>query len=244
VEKRFQFLREIVLAVRKAVGSDFLFGIRLSAVDFDYLPVNVRWPVVFPLRHYFIGNSLEETLHYGKELPRLGVDYLHISSGFGFINPKESPGAWPVDEYRLYANATRHLSAKANLRAILLNALPAPVLRAIFGFGWGYKPAINVDYARVFKETVGLPVIANGGFQHSMMRSKVLVIPVVLLLIFTGAACSSDSAQALFESAQFEERQNNHPHAKELYQEILTKYPKSEYASKAEKRLRELDQKK
>ena len=77
-----------------------------------------------------------------------------------------------------------------------------------------------------------------------MMRSKVLILPVVLLLILTGAGCSSDSAQALFESAQLEERQNNPAHAKELYQEILTKYPKSEYASKAEQRLRELDLKK
>ena len=76
-----------------------------------------------------------------------------------------------------------------------------------------------------------------------MMCSKLLVLPVVLLLIFTGAACSSDSAQALFESAQLEERQNNPAHAKELYREILTKYPKSEYASKAEERLRELQRK-
>jgi outer membrane protein assembly factor BamD (BamD/ComL family) len=72
------------------------------------------------------------------------------------------------------------------------------------------------------------------------MHSKVLVLLVILLLIFTGAACSSDSAQALFESAQLEERQNNSAHAKELYQKILTQYPKSEYASKAEERLREL----
>ena len=166
VDKRFQFLREIVQAVRQTVGHDFLFGIRLSAVDFNYLPVNFRWPVVFPLRHYFMGNGLKETLYYGQELAKLGVDYLHISSGFGFINPKESPGAWPVDEFRLYANATRHLSAKANVRAMLLNVLPRPVLRGIFGFGWKYTPAVNADYARTFKQVVGLPVIANGGIQR------------------------------------------------------------------------------
>ena len=75
------------------------------------------------------------------------------------------------------------------------------------------------------------------------MHSKVFVLAVVLLLIFTGAACSSDSAQALFESAQLEERQNNTAHAKVLYQEILTKYPKSEYAPKAGERLQELQRK-
>ena len=64
---------------------------------------------------------------------------------------------------------------------------------------------------------------------------------LVALLILTGSGCTSDNAQALFDTAQFEERQNNPAHAKELYQEILTKYPNSEYARKAEERLRELD---
>jgi 2,4-dienoyl-CoA reductase (NADPH2) len=113
-----------------------------------------------------MGNTLTETLGYGRELAKLGVDYLHITSGFGFINPGESPGAWPVDEYRLYANATRHLSTKAKIRSIVLNSLPRSVLTAIFGRGWHYKPAANVDYARAFKEATGLPVIANGGFDR------------------------------------------------------------------------------
>lgn len=166
VEKRFRLLSDIVKAVRQAVGTDYLFGIRLSAVDFNYLPLNIRWPLVFPLRHYFMGNGLNETLHYGRELAALGVDYLHISCGFGFINPKESTGKWPVDEFRLGANATRHLSAKATIRAMLLNVIPRSVLSAVFGFGWRYTPANNADYARIFKQVVGLPVIANGGFQR------------------------------------------------------------------------------
>ena len=48
----------------------------------------------------------------------------------------------------------------------------------------------------------------------------------------------------MFETAQFEERQNNPAHARELYQEILTKYPQSPYAKQAEERLRALDKKK
>jgi hypothetical protein len=71
-----------------------------------------------------------------------------------------------VDEFRLYANATRHLSAKARFRSALLNVLPRAVLRGIFGLGWGFKPAANLDYADAFRKAVGLPVIANGGFQH------------------------------------------------------------------------------
>lgn len=163
-EKRFRLLHDIVKGVRKAVGEDYLIGVRLAAVDRNYLPINLRLPITFPLRHYLMGNTLTETLGYGRELAKLGVDYLHITSGFGFINPGESTGSWPVDEYRLYANATRHLSAKANFRAMLLNGLPRSVLTAIFGIGWHYSPAPNVNYARAFKEAVGLPVIANGGF--------------------------------------------------------------------------------
>ena len=164
VDKRFRLLHEVVEAVRKAVGSDYLVGVRLAAVDNNYLPVNVRLPLVFPLRHHFIGNTLDETLRYGRELARLGVDYLHITSGFGFIHPGESPGDWPVDEFRLFVNATRHLSAKAKVRATVLNALPRPIAKALFGIGWRDRATPNVDYAKAFREATGLPVIANGGF--------------------------------------------------------------------------------
>jgi len=163
-EKRFRMLRGVIEAVRKTVGQDYLLGVRIAAEDRNYLPVNLRLQIVFPLRHYLMGNTLTETLGYGRELAKLGVDYLHVTSGFGFINPGESPGQWPVDEYRLYANATRHLSAKARIRAMLLNGLPRPVLTAIFGRGWRYRPAANADYARAFKDATGLPVIATSGF--------------------------------------------------------------------------------
>ena len=165
LENRFRLLREIIEAVRKAVDADYLIGVRLAATDRNYLPINIRLPVVLPLRHYLFGNTLTETLEYGRKLKELGVDYLHITSGFGFINPGESPGDWPVDEYRLYANATRHLSAKAKFRAILLNAVPRAALTATLGLGWRYRPAANLVYARAFKEATGLPIIANGGFE-------------------------------------------------------------------------------
>jgi 2,4-dienoyl-CoA reductase-like NADH-dependent reductase (Old Yellow Enzyme family) len=164
VDNRFRLLREIVVAVRRAVGADYLLGVRLSAIDGNSTPVNLRWPPVWPLRHFWRGNGLAETLHYGSELKKLGVDYLHITRGFGFPNPLENPGQWPVDEFRLYANATRHLSAKAAVRAVLLNVLPRALAKAIFGFGWRFDPDANTRAARAFKEGVGLPVVGNGGF--------------------------------------------------------------------------------
>ncbi len=51
------------------------------------------------------------------------------------------------------------------------------------------------------------------------------------------AACSADKSKELFETAQFEEKQNNREHARQLYQEIVTKYPKSPLAKQAEERL-------
>ncbi len=160
---RFRLLREIVQEVREEVGQDFLFGVRLSAQDFNYLPWwTFRLPPVFPLRNWWMGNTLEETIVYGRELKNLGVDYLHIDSGFGFINPKGSPtDGYPLDGIRIFANATRHLSAKAWIRAAAVNVLP----RWILGIGWKFEAAANAAFAAKFKQHVGLPVIANGGFQ-------------------------------------------------------------------------------
>ena len=164
-ERRFQLLKEIVQAIRKTVGHDFLFGIRLSAKDFNYMPINVRLPVAWPWRGYWSGNGLEETLGYARELKKLGVDYLHISNGFGFINPKENPGAFPIDEARMFANATRHLSAKSAIRASLMNLTPRFFLRWLSNSQWRYQPGVNLKDARQFRQEIGLPVIANGGFQ-------------------------------------------------------------------------------
>ena len=43
----------------------------------------------------------------------------------------------------------------------------------------------------------------------------------------SGSACGQDQASQLLETAQFEERQTNLTHAKELYEDILRQYPDS-----------------
>jgi 2,4-dienoyl-CoA reductase (NADPH2) len=166
VDKRFRLLEEIVKSARQKIGSDFLFGIRLSAVDYNYLPLNLRFPIVLPLKSYFMGNNLKETLYYGKKLKELGVDYLHIVSGFGFISPKVTPGVFPLEAAKIFFNSTRHLSFKAACRATLLNILPRFIAKMLFNIGWKYKQGINLEYARKFREEVALPIIANGGFQQ------------------------------------------------------------------------------
>ena len=175
VEKRFRLLREVVSAVRRKVGKDFLFGVRLSATDYNFLPVlKFRLPPVWPLRNYFIGNTLQTNLQYGAWLKQLGVDYLHIDSGFGFINPKGSPGEYPIEGLRRFANSVRHLSGKAKARAFVLNLLPDWLARATLGIGWKYVPAPNASFAQAFRQQLRMPVICNGGFQDRELIEETL----------------------------------------------------------------------
>lgn len=56
-------------------------------------------------------------------------------------------------------------------------------------------------------------------------------------------ACSGDKAKELLETAEFEERQMNLPHAKQLYDEIIHSYPGSKEAATARARLSQLNAK-
>ncbi len=172
-ENRFRFLREIVNASRKAVGDDFMIGVRLSAVDYNYLPINLRFPA-FPTRRYLLGNGLEQTIPWAKELEAMGVDYLHVTRGYGFINPKENPGDYPLDQIRVFGNAVRHLSAKAWIRAALLNTIPGFLLRPFLGIGWKKQLGENADYAHKFKQALKIPVLVNGGFQSKSLIEDTL----------------------------------------------------------------------
>jgi 2,4-dienoyl-CoA reductase-like NADH-dependent reductase (Old Yellow Enzyme family) len=168
VENRFRLLSEIVQAVRSEVGPDFLFGVRLSAKDFNHHPLNLRIPLTWrqpSWQHRRVGNDLPETSYYARKLEQLGVDYLHIDSGFGFPNPKGSPGDYPDEGFRTFVNATRYLSKKAAARATLFNIFPAWFRKSVFGVGWRFEPAANADLAAAIRRVVNIPVIANGGFQ-------------------------------------------------------------------------------
>lgn len=65
---------------------------------------------------------------------------------------------------------------------------------------------------------------------------RILIITVTLALLI---ACS-DAARGLYDSAQFEEKQGNLPHAIQLYEEIVNKYPASDITPDAKKRIEKL----
>ena len=73
-----------------------------------------------------------------------------------------------------------------------------------------------------------------------MKRVVAWMIPSLLLVL---TACGPDQAAQLLETAQFEERQTNKAHARELYEEILRHYPDSPAAKTARARLTELTDK-
>ena len=54
------------------------------------------------------------------------------------------------------------------------------------------------------------------------------------------AACGGSGAKELLDTAEFEELQKNPAHARELYEEIVRKYPDSSEAKVAAERLRAL----
>ncbi|MBF0343902.1 MAG: hypothetical protein HQL06_06685 [Nitrospirae bacterium] len=69
---------------------------------------------------------------------------------------------------------------------------------------------------------------------------RMLVLALALLMVTLLPSCVGKKAQELFETAQFEEKQNNQEHARQLYEEIAVKFPDSEYAKKAKERLAEI----
>jgi TolA-binding protein len=66
---------------------------------------------------------------------------------------------------------------------------------------------------------------------------KFLFFTLSLLVTVSLVSCSADKAEELFETAQFEELQNNSEHAQQIYKEIVEKYPDSNFARKAEDKL-------
>ena len=70
------------------------------------------------------------------------------------------------------------------------------------------------------------------------MKKLILIFVMAIAVVFS--SCSGKKAEDMYETAEFEELQKNDVHAKQLYEEIIRKYPESEYAKKASDRLNAL----
>jgi TolA-binding protein len=72
-----------------------------------------------------------------------------------------------------------------------------------------------------------------------MTRSTVIFLCALGLSL---SGCTGDKAKELLETAAFEERQMNLPHAKQLFEDVIRLYPTSKEAETARARLAALTQ--
>ncbi|MCH8040757.1 MAG: hypothetical protein IH977_10500 [Nitrospinae bacterium] len=72
-------------------------------------------------------------------------------------------------------------------------------------------------------------------------RRVVLGMIIALLLGIVLGACGGEGPESLYDTAQFEEKQTNFEHARQLYNQIIENYPDSEFAQKAQGRLERLE---
>jgi TolA-binding protein len=69
---------------------------------------------------------------------------------------------------------------------------------------------------------------------------KPFMLTLLILISALVSGCSGDKAKELLDTAMLEEKQHNPDHARQLYQEIIQKYPGSAQAKDAQKRLSDL----
>ena len=66
------------------------------------------------------------------------------------------------------------------------------------------------------------------------MTARLVLCALFSILLLS---CSGDKAKDLLETAEFEERQMNLPHAKQLYEDVIRLYPASKESETARARL-------
>jgi len=167
LENRARFLSEVVQAIRREVGRDFLLGAKINAVDFE--------DAVYPWRS--AGDGLAESIQVSRWLERLGVDYLHISIGSTFPSPLLPPGGMPLDE----SNWWYGIMASSGTRSPLnYAAFHLRILRPLFKLFWNrskrWRPVegVSAELAREIKKSVSIPVLSTGGYQDARLIRKVI----------------------------------------------------------------------
>jgi|GEM_PF-441354 TolA-binding protein len=79
----------------------------------------------------------------------------------------------------------------------------------------------------------------KGGASMKQGSMKLFILTLMILFSVSVSGCSVDKAKDLMDTALLEEKQHNPDHARQLYQEIIQKYPDSAFAKDAQKKLSE-----
>jgi 2,4-dienoyl-CoA reductase-like NADH-dependent reductase (Old Yellow Enzyme family) len=166
LENRARFLLDIMAAVRREVGADFHFQVKLSAVDHNN--ALAFWEKK--------GNTIRDSVQVAKWVEEAGADAIHVSTGSTFPHPWNPPGPFPLDHAaRLYGGMIA--SGVYTFRNFLL--FRYRLLRPIFNMLWNRtKPdqieGISIEDAREIKKHVSVPVLCTGGFQTASYIRKVI----------------------------------------------------------------------
>lgn len=100
IDGRIQLHLEVIEAVRRAVGDDFLVALRLGACD--YIEG---------------GSTIEDSVYAAKAFEKAGIDLLDISGGFcGYINPN-------VKEQGYFSEITSAIKKEISISVILTGGI-------------------------------------------------------------------------------------------------------------------------
>ena len=167
LENRARFVLDIIRAVRKKVGDDYHFQVKISATDHDN--------VINPLRR--AGNTLEESIQVCQWMEKAGIDAIHVSTGSMFPHPLNPIGGFPF-EHAVRAYPTLLPSGVDTHRNY--NFFRRRLLRPLFLMLWNRLAkgvpieGVSVDEASAIKKAVNIPVIVTGGFQRASYIREVL----------------------------------------------------------------------
>ena len=167
LENRARFVLDIIRAIRKKVGHDYHFQVKISATDHDN--------VIIPFRK--AGNTLEESIQVCKWMEEAGVDAIHVSTGSLFPHPLNPIGGFPIDHsIRSYpALLPSGVGTHRNY-----NFFRRRWFRPIFLKLWNRVAkgvaieGVSVGDASAIKKAVKIPVIVTGGFQRASYIREVL----------------------------------------------------------------------
>jgi 2,4-dienoyl-CoA reductase-like NADH-dependent reductase (Old Yellow Enzyme family) len=160
LENRARFVREIVRAIRKKVGTDFHLQMKISVQEYnDAVSLFHKGPS---------GNTAEESVQVCKWLVEDGVDAIHVSTGSFFPHPKNPAGIdLPVEELTKTYDTVISAGDRAFRNYLLFRTAPDLARRQ-----WqDAAPKPNeiegqlLPDARKVKQAVTVPVIVTGGFQ-------------------------------------------------------------------------------
>jgi NADH:flavin oxidoreductases, Old Yellow Enzyme family len=166
LENRARFLLDVVAAVRKAVGNDYHFQVKISVVDFNN--ALMFWEGE--------GNSILDSMQVCKWLEAAGVDAIHVSVGNMFPHPLNPPGKFPFEEGSRNYQSMLASGSHAIRNYLFFRLKP---LRPVFKMLWDRTQVDPIEglflpYSREIKKAVGIPVICTGGFQTaSVIRAAI-----------------------------------------------------------------------